>query len=240
MENDLNEKEAEIMWKKLKAAKKRVAELEDKCGVIQARNAYLETHIAELEGKTTHQEEIAKGFNGLLTWGNRVAAEYGIVGTQSNFAFIERTLKEQRERIAELELEAFELKRKIAIREATIKRVKDENENLTHHLELRTNFLNHAQMQRDELRALNIALVSQSAGGAGVTWEYDLDTRDTLHDVRLYLNKRSTEGWEFVEPLIASHNKWVVCVRRPARNESERIYPSDTMPDAWGMGGEES
>jgi hypothetical protein len=105
------------------------------------------------KSESTHQDEIVQGYRGLLNWGQRVAGECGIVGTQSNFQVIEDTLNRQRERIAELEaqaakeaqetvemewgltgsiteleMKALYLKREIAIRDASIQRAKSERD----------------------------------------------------------------------------------------------------------------
>jgi len=119
-----------------------------------------------------------------------------------------RAAKEAQETI---EMEA-ELNRRIEVLEADLIAEHDLCGSLAMKAQL-------AQERLWKLESRNAALVA--ASGQGVTWEYDLDARDTLYDARLYLNKRSAEGWQFVEPLIMSHNKWVVCVRRPARPESE-------------------
>jgi chromosome segregation ATPase len=56
--------------------------------------------------ESTHQNEIVNSYRGLLNWGQRVAGECGIVGTQSNFKVIEDTLNRQKARIADLEAQA--------------------------------------------------------------------------------------------------------------------------------------
>jgi hypothetical protein len=204
----------------------------------------------------THQKEIAQGYRGLLNWGQRVAGECGIVGTQSNFKVIEDTLSQQRERIAELEaqaakeaqetvtmeralteriteleLETVELKRKIAIRETTINRVKKENENLTRHLEMRTNFLHHAEIK-------NAALVNQSTSGGGeVRMEYRWKQCGYSEGEIDRANKwAQAAGWELhhIEG-VADNSGYVLIVWKRPVQQSKAIYPSDTLPDAWGM-----
>jgi hypothetical protein len=141
----------------------------------------------------THQDEMIKGYRGLLNWGQRIADECGAVGSQNNFTVIEDTLNQQRERIAELEAQRDQA------RVACV----DRNQQIT------------------ELRALNAALVSQSAGGARVQMEYSV-THHPNGVSRESFMMASKDGWQFVQhiPRSVEHCPYTIW-QRPARNEVE-------------------
>jgi hypothetical protein len=173
----------------------RVKELEAENASLERRfrRAASDARETKLEAPMTHQYEIVKGFNGLLAWGNRVAAEYGIVGTQDNFAFIERTLKEQQGRVAELEADFA----------AQAKLFRDQCE------------LNYTLMNQ------NAALVSQSASGQGVRMEYQFKLYRTLDDFNRDQRKMTADDWQILTPVGFDVDAWpIVCWQRPARPES--------------------
>jgi hypothetical protein len=176
----------------------RVKELEAENVNLERRfqRAASDASETKLEAPMTHQYEIVKGFNGLLAWGNRVAAEYGIVGTQDNFAFIERMLKKQHERITELEADFA----------AQAKLFRDQCE------------LNYTLMNQ------NAALVSQSASGQGVRMEYDVVYYDSLPAMKEDLPNRKKEGWQVhtFKPEAGNENLGYADVlwRRPTRSET--------------------
>jgi hypothetical protein len=173
----------------------RVKELEAENVNLERRfqRAASDASETKLEAPMTHQYEIVKGFNGLLAWGNRVAAEYGIVGTQDNFAFIERTLKEQQGRVAELEADFA----------AQAKLFRDQCE------------LNYTLMNQ------NAALVSQSASGTGVRMEYQFKLYQTLDDFNTDQRKMTADDWQILPPVGFDVDAWpIVCWQRPARPES--------------------
>jgi hypothetical protein len=179
---------------------------------------------------TTHQEEIAKGFNGLLTWGNRVAAEYGIVGTQDNFAFIERTLKEQRERIAELEAENDLLKR--------------DNDNLNSALgKCDLAGYNRLVDKLIEVKTQNAALVSQSASGTAVRMEYCWKQYDYSESEIDHANTWARAGGWTLHHIegVAENGGYVLVVwQRPVRSEGDgegrKVYALFRYVLAWGGG----
>jgi hypothetical protein len=175
---------------------------------IEATLKQQRDRIKKLESKMTHQAELANGYNGVLEWGNRVAGEYGIAGTQNNFAFIARTLKEQRDRIKELEAS----RRRIA-RDAA------QTETERNNLRARVKEL---EKELAECRAMNAALVSQSAGGAGVRMEYKPVIYKDWKDYEKDCQELPLDGWQLFSDHQETETQYQYATwQRPARPESE-------------------
>jgi chromosome segregation ATPase len=229
----LRDKIAELR-EALERENNRVKELEEENASLERRfrRAASDAREAELEAPMTHQYEIVKGFNGLLAWGNRVAAEYGIVGTQDNFAFIERTLKEQQGRVAELEADRDSIARLGKAVEIENRKLKVEQDNLERHLKVRTGFLEVAQARVKELetalaelRTMNAALVSASASEQRVTWEYRYEVYKSDDEVAFAVAYQNRDGWNIQGWQLEAHplstGRIAIMWQRPARLESE-------------------
>jgi uncharacterized coiled-coil protein SlyX len=150
------------------------------------------------KSESTHQDEIVQGYRGLLNWGQRVAGECGIVGTQSNFKVIEDTLNRQKERIVELEAE---------------------NASQCNHISmLEQQVATYGRWLRD-LKDENAALVSQSAGGAGIEVEEVMVIYSDFNNFNTAQGAYLAQGYRRVEWQVLADERVAVMWQRPAQSE---------------------
>jgi hypothetical protein len=169
----------------------------------------LPTHYDSYDSERIEDEMTYRTETAMWNWAQRVAHDLTDAGLGEDiFDAIEATLKEQRERITELEAKrgraVFRHGKEINARMAIVKK------------------LDNCQRELAECRALNAALVSQSAGGAGVRMEYcwkqygysdgEIDHANTWARVG---------GWTLhhIEGIADNSGYVLVVWQRPARNE---------------------